>query len=83
MEEVVDFLKHPEKYQKMGARIPKGVLLVGPSGTGKTLMARAVAGEAKVPFLHMAGSEFMEMLVGIGASRVRDLFSTARKAKGG
>jgi len=81
MKEVVDFLKHPEKYQKMGARIPKGVLLVGPSGTGKTLMARAVAGEAKVPFLHMAGSEFMEMLVGIGASRVRDLFSTARKAK--
>jgi len=81
MEEVVDFLKNPKKYQKMGARIPKGVLLVGPSGTGKTLMARAVAGEAKVPFLHMAGSEFMEMLVGIGASRVRDLFQTARKAK--
>jgi len=80
MLEVVDFLKKPEKYLKMGARIPKGVLLVGPSGTGKTLMARAVAGEAKVPFLHMAGSEFMEMLVGIGASRVRDLFKTARKA---
>lgn len=81
LKEVVDFLKNPGKYHKMGARTPKGVLLVGPSGTGKTLMARAIAGEAKVPFLHMAGSEFMEMLVGIGASRVRDLFSTARKAK--
>jgi len=81
LEEVVDFLKNPGKYQRMGARIPKGVLLVGPSGTGKTLMARAVAGEAGVPFLHMAGSEFMEMLVGIGASRVRDLFQTARKAR--
>lgn len=81
IKEIVDFLKNPKKYQKMGARIPKGVLLVGPSGTGKTLMARAIAGEAKVPFLHMAGSEFMEMLVGIGASRVRDLFQTARKAK--
>jgi len=79
--EIVDFLKNPKKYQKMGARIPKGVLLVGPSGTGKTLMARAIAGEAKVPFLHMAGSEFMEMLVGIGASRVRDLFENARKAQ--
>ncbi len=81
IKEIVDFLKHPQKYQKMGARIPKGVLLVGPSGTGKTLMARAIAGEAKVPFLHMAGSEFMEMLVGIGASRVRDLFENARKAQ--
>jgi len=81
LEEVVDFLKNPGKYQKMGARIPKGVLLIGPSGTGKTLMARAVAGEAGVPFLHMAGSEFMEMLVGIGASRIRDLFQTARKSK--
>ncbi|MBU2592761.1 MAG: ATP-dependent zinc metalloprotease FtsH [Patescibacteria group bacterium] len=81
LKEVVDFLQNPDKYRKMGARTPKGVLLIGPSGTGKTLMARAVAGEAKVPFLHMAGSEFMEMLVGIGASRVRDLFSTARKAK--
>ncbi|MFH1561357.1 MAG: ATP-dependent zinc metalloprotease FtsH [Patescibacteria group bacterium] len=79
LKEAVDFLKNPTKYQKMGARTPKGVLLVGPSGTGKTLMARAVAGEAKVPFLHMAGSEFMEMLVGVGASRTRDLFSTARK----
>lgn len=80
MEEVVDFLKHPGKYRRLGARTPKGVLLVGPSGTGKTLLARAVAGEAKVPFFSMAGSEFMEMLVGVGASRVRDLFSTAKKA---
>lgn len=80
LKEVVDFLKSPERYKKVGARTPKGVLLVGPSGTGKTLMARAVAGEAKVPFFHMAGSEFMEMLVGVGASRVRDLFLTAKKA---
>ena len=78
--EVVDFLKHPEKYHKMGARAPKGVLLVGPSGVGKTLLAKAVAGEANVPFYSMAGSEFMEMLVGVGASRVRDLFGTAKKA---
>ena len=80
LEEVVDFLKHPKKYQALGARTPKGVLLVGPSGCGKTLMAKAVAGEANVPFFSMAGSEFMEMLVGVGASRVRDLFSTAKKA---
>ncbi len=79
LEEVVDFLKHPKKYKAMGARTPKGVLLVGPSGTGKTLLARAVAGEANVPFFSMAGSEFMEMLVGVGASRVRDLFDTAKK----
>lgn len=79
LEEVVDFLKHPAKYRKLGARTPKGVLLVGPSGTGKTLLARAVAGEAGVPFFSMAGSEFMEMLVGVGASRVRDLFQTAKK----
>ena len=78
--EIVDFLKHPEKYLKMGARAPKGVLLVGPSGVGKTLLAKAVAGEAGVPFYSMAGSEFMEMLVGVGASRVRDLFGTAKKA---
>jgi cell division protease FtsH len=78
--EVVDFLKHPEKYKKIGARAPKGVLLVGPSGVGKTLLAKAVAGEANVPFYSMAGSEFMEMLVGVGASRVRDLFGTAKKA---
>jgi cell division protease FtsH len=78
--EVVDFLKHPEKYKKMGARAPRGVLLVGPAGVGKTLLAKAVAGEANVPFYSMAGSEFMEMLVGVGASRVRDLFGTAKKA---
>ncbi len=80
LEEVVDFLKNPEKYRKMGARTPKGVLLVGPSGVGKTLLAKAVAGEANVPFYSMAGSEFMEMLVGVGASRVRDLFATAKRA---
>lgn len=79
LEEIVDFLKNPKKYQKIGARTPKGVLLVGPSGTGKTLLARAVAGEANVQFLSMAGSEFMEMLVGVGASRARDLFATAKK----
>jgi cell division protease FtsH len=79
LEEVVDFLKNPKKYTKVGARTPKGVLLVGPAGTGKTLLARAVAGEAKVQFLSIAGSEFMEMLVGVGASRVRDLFTTAKK----
>ncbi|MDP3994259.1 MAG: ATP-dependent zinc metalloprotease FtsH [bacterium] len=78
LEEVVDFLKRPEKYRKLGARTPKGVLLFGPSGVGKTLLAKAVAGEANVPFFSMAGSEFMEMLVGIGASRVRDLFSQAK-----
>ena len=79
LEEIVDFLKHPKKYTKVGARTPKGVLLVGPAGTGKTLLARAVAGEAGVQFLSIAGSEFMEMLVGVGASRVRDLFDTAKK----
>jgi cell division protease FtsH len=79
LEEVVDFLRDPKKYTRLGARTPKGVLLVGPSGTGKTLLARAVAGEAEVQFLSMAGSEFMEMLVGVGASRVRDLFDTAKK----
>ncbi len=79
LEEIVDFLKNPAKYKKVGARTPKGVLLVGPSGTGKTLLARAVAGEANVQFLSIAGSEFMEMLVGVGASRVRDLFGTAKK----
>ena len=80
LEEIVDFLKHPRKYARLGARTPKGALLIGPSGTGKTLLARAVAGEAGVPFFSMAGSEFMEMLVGVGASRVRDLFDTAKKA---
>lgn len=77
--EVVDFLKEPEKFSEIGARVPKGILLVGPPGTGKTLLARAVAGEAGVPFLSVTGSDFMEMFVGVGASRVRDLFETARK----
>ena len=77
--EVVDFLKDTEKFSEIGARVPKGVLLVGPPGTGKTLIARAVAGEAGVPFLSVTGSDFMEMFVGVGASRVRDLFETARK----
>jgi cell division protease FtsH len=77
--EVVDFLKYPQKFKQIGARIPKGVLLVGPPGTGKTLIARAVAGEAEVPFLSVTGSDFMEMFVGVGAARVRDLFQTARK----
>jgi len=77
--EVVDFLTEPEKFAEIGARVPKGVLLVGPPGTGKTLIARAVAGEAGVPFLSVTGSDFMEMFVGVGASRVRDLFQSARK----
>ena len=77
--EVVDFLKHPEKFAAIGAKVPKGILLVGPPGTGKTLIARAVAGEAGVPFLSVTGSDFMEMFVGVGASRVRDLFESARK----
>jgi cell division protease FtsH len=77
--EVIDFLKYPEKFGEIGARIPKGILLVGPPGTGKTLIARAVAGEAGVPFLSVTGSDFMEMFVGVGASRVRDLFQNARK----
>jgi cell division protease FtsH len=81
LKEVVDFLKNPGKYKAMGARTPKGVLMIGPSGTGKTLLARATAGEANVQFFSMAGSEFMEMLVGVGASRVRDLFNTAKKAQ--
>jgi cell division protease FtsH len=80
LREVVDFLKHPQKYLRIGAEIPKGVLLVGPPGTGKTLLARAVAGEAGVPFLTVSASEFMEMFVGVGASRVRNLFEEARKA---
>ncbi len=77
--EVVDFLKTPSRFKDIGARIPKGILLVGPPGTGKTLLARAVAGEAGVPFMSVSGSDFMEMFVGVGASRVRDLFATARK----
>ena len=80
LEELVDFLKNPGKYKAVGARTPKGALLVGPSGVGKTLLAKAVAGEAGVPFFSMAGSEFMEMLVGVGSARVRDLFATAKKA---
>jgi cell division protease FtsH len=79
LEEVVEFLKFPKKFSGMGARIPKGVLLVGPPGTGKTLLSRAVAGEANVPFFSISGSEFVEMFVGVGASRVRDLFSKAKK----
>lgn len=77
--EVVDFLKSPKKYTDIGGKIPKGVLLVGPPGTGKTLLARAVAGEAGVPFFRISGSDFVEMFVGVGASRVRDLFRTARE----
>jgi len=79
LEEIVDFLKSPDKYQALGAKIPKGVLLVGPPGTGKTLIAKAVAGEASVPFFSISGSEFVEMFVGVGASRVRDLFEQAKK----
>ena len=79
LQEVVDFLKHPVKFQDIGARIPKGVLLVGPPGTGKTLLAKAIAGEAGVAFFHMSGSDFVEMFVGVGASRVRDLFEQGRK----
>ena len=79
LQEIVDFLKRPKKYHELGARTPKGVLLIGPSGAGKTLLAKAVAGEAGVPFFSMAGSEFMEMLVGVGAKRVRDLFDQAKR----
>ena len=80
LREIVDFLKNPKKYLHMGARIPRGVLLLGPAGVGKTLLARAVAGEASVPFFHTSGSTFVELFVGVGASRVRDLFATAKKA---
>ncbi|MCH7746327.1 MAG: ATP-dependent metallopeptidase FtsH/Yme1/Tma family protein, partial [Chloroflexi bacterium] len=79
LQEIVEFLKFPEKFTALGARIPKGVLLIGPPGTGKTLMARAVAGEAGVPFFSISGSEFVEMFVGVGASRVRDLFDQAKR----
>ena len=79
IEEIVEFLKHPEKFTKLGGRIPKGALLVGPPGTGKTLLAKAVAGEAKVPFFSLSGSDFVEMFVGVGASRVRDLFKNAKE----
>ena len=79
LQEMVDFLKNPRNYTELGARIPKGVLLVGPPGTGKTLLAKAVAGEAGVPFFSISGSDFVEMFVGVGASRVRDLFEQAKK----
>ncbi len=79
VKEIVEFLKNPDQYTRLGAKIPKGVILVGPPGTGKTLMAKAVAGEANVPFLHISGSEFVEMFVGVGASRVRDLFQKAKE----
>jgi len=80
LKEIVDFLKDPDGYGRLGGRMPKGVLLVGPPGTGKTLLAKAVAGEAGVPFFSISGSEFVEMFVGVGAARVRDLFEQARKA---
>src|SRR5213595_26308 len=80
LQEIVEFLKNPEKFQRLGAQIPKGVLLIGPPGTGKTLLARAVAGEANVPFFAINGSEFIQMFVGVGASRVRDMFKTAKDA---
>ena len=80
LEEIKDFLSNPAKYQAMGAKIPRGVLLVGPPGTGKTLLARAVAGEAGVPFFSISGSDFVEMFVGVGASRVRDLFEQAKES---
>ena len=79
LQEIIDFLREPQKYQKLGGRIPKGVLLMGAPGTGKTLMARAVAGEASVPFFSISGSDFVEMFVGVGASRVRDLFEQGKK----
>ena len=79
LEEIIEFLKDPKKFQRLGGRIPKGVLLVGPPGTGKTLLARAIAGEAKVPFFSISGSDFVELFVGVGASRVRDLFEEGKK----
>ena len=77
--EIIEFLKDPRKFQKLGGRIPKGVLIVGPPGTGKTLLAKAIAGEASVPFFSISGSDFVEMFVGVGASRVRDLFEQGEK----
>ncbi|HLJ64951.1 MAG TPA: ATP-dependent metallopeptidase FtsH/Yme1/Tma family protein, partial [Stellaceae bacterium] len=79
LEEIVEYLKDPQKFQRLGGKIPKGVLLVGPPGTGKTLLARAIAGEANVPFFTISGSDFVEMFVGVGASRVRDMFEQAKK----
>ncbi|HEX9247224.1 MAG TPA: ATP-dependent metallopeptidase FtsH/Yme1/Tma family protein, partial [bacterium] len=80
LEEIIEFLRHPKKFQALGAKIPRGVLLVGPPGSGKTLLAKAIAGEAAVPFFSISGSEFVEMFVGVGASRVRDLFDQAKKS---
>src|SRR4028119_1999300 len=80
VKEVVDFLKDPQKFQKLGGRIPRGLLLVGPPGTGKTLLAKGIAGEAKVPFFSISGSDFVEMFVGVGAARVRDMFEQAKKS---
>ena len=79
LEEIVEYLKDPMKFQRLGGKIPKGALLVGPPGTGKTLLARAIAGEANVPFFTISGSDFVEMFVGVGASRVRDMFDQAKK----
>src|SRR4029078_8550154 len=79
LQEIIEFLKEPQKFQKLGGRIPKGVLLMGSRGTGKTLLARAVPGEANVPFFSISGSDFVEMFVGVGASRVRDLFEQGTK----
>jgi cell division protease FtsH len=79
LEEIIDFLKDPQRFQILGGKIPKGVLLMGPPGTGKTLLARAIAGEANVPFFSISGSDFVEMFVGVGASRVRDLFEQGKK----
>ena len=79
LKEIVDFLKTPEKFTELGAKVPRGALLIGPPGTGKTLLAKAVAGEAGVPFFSISASEFVEMFVGVGASRVRDLFEQAKK----
>jgi cell division protease FtsH len=79
LQEIIEFLREPQKFQKLGGRIPKGVLLMGPPGTGKTLLARAIAGEANVPFFSISGSDFVEMFVGVGASRVRDLFEQGKK----
>src|SRR5213079_270614 len=79
LHEIIEFLREPQKFQKLGGRIPKGVLLIGPPGTGKTLLAKAVAGEASVPFFSISGSEFVELFVGVGASRVRDLFVQAKE----
>ena len=80
MQELVDYLRDPSRFQKLGGRIPTGVLMVGPPGTGKTLLAKAIAGEAKVPFFTISGSDFVEMFVGVGASRVRDMFEQAKKS---